>query len=401
MWNQIKDSFILPLSFSLGLGILIDLGIWLYTNLLSKTPSIVTQYQMWDNFFIISFSTFLATWPLYYLVARLLKSKENIDSVHKITKKIESGLNQPIFKITYAIDNHIFKKNRHSLYLEQLKKISGITDKSFSKQLILLLQKWEGKITNNETELWRIIYERLLKDFNSSEDKNIYYISLENYLGLLLNILELCFRIKGEFVYHSYTHALPKSWFERFSDRHLNNYMDSFSKLLEVYGTGNILKRYVLTYDINSDKKNHIYSLKSFNDKWNVLPCESKEMYLNKFILSGHGYSIVFHEGVEIVRGFTELIYLGYTLNGEVNWKWVFSSEYIEGRNIVKFSFYPVNDDIEIVKVKGEILEPKTGGVHHKVNISLKNFPSYVENCPYKINDKDIIKCNKLENSDL
>jgi len=208
--SSLKSDFGLPFSLTLGLAI----GISMLARLFNGNSWKPLDFSfIWSFDFFLAFSaSLLSVFPLYYLMKKGIEYREKTKMILEKVNSIETSLKFEISKIIHEIDHHEFK--RDSLMREQLQLISGNRDNSFRKNIFRLLYNWKENIIDDKRELWRIVYERILLGLISSEKKQTYYISLREYLDLLLNIIDFTFRIEGKFIYASYTNALPDSWFE-------------------------------------------------------------------------------------------------------------------------------------------------------------------------------------------
>ena len=348
---------------------------------------------------------FLATFPLTYLITKNFYYRDRTEKILTKVSEIDKALNFEVFNLINDIDSHKFK--RDNLINELLDKISGVNRKPINSKLNELLSNWKEKIKDPKKELWRIVYEQILSGVNKSETESCYYVSLETYLEMLLNIIEYCFKIKSsKFIYSSFTNALPNSWFV--GNKYLKDYKIRFSNLLKNYGEGNEIKRYVLAYK-NSTSKSFIQSENELDEKWKGMTSENKNIYLDEFVLNEKAYKVIFHDMLELTD-FNELIYLGYE-NKKTNkptWKWALLTEFVDGMNIVKFKLINVidSDQQNIVKIRyesGNVIRDTEAKFNHRedVDISLSKFPEYIEsdNCIFEINNEKVINVKKLTRS--
>ncbi len=347
-----------------------------------------------NEFIITLFCSSAILFPLIYLTRKLLQTKSSIGVIKRDLDTINSKLNTEIDQNLNSIDEHSFKPDRIHFYKSEFSKIQNLTPGSntyiLKDAINKVLKVWNQKATNENTDLYQLIYHYLiknLKDFNHSDS---FIIPLKTYLDFLLSIIKIGFNINKKFFYYSFTNAQPYEWFEPVvEDSPLVTYRKDFADLIEKHNNpNNDLRRYVLTYD--GPEKDFIKSDSEFWSNWNnsgLMGDVQKQNYIEKFITHKNAYVLKLHKDFEIVQGFTELIYIGGSNeDGSPNWKWVLKGEYIQDSKSMLFQMHNLRADDTKSQLLGElplaaghsVKDATSSGQRKNKTIKLGEFPDVI-----------------------
>lgn len=399
--NRLKaKDFVYPFCLSLGVSILFFIG--------SNAVMGIDVFDL-DNiggqsvleWIIILIATFACTAPLYFISSKLYLERIKFNDIKDNFEKIRENLTKPLIKEINEIDSYNFKDDRHTFYINQLKKISLQEDNFIYNVLFLIVSSWKVRTTNKRTELSRILVQRQLDELKKSIDNNELYFSLSSYLNFILDLIEVCFQFEGTFIYHSFTNATPSDWFDG-NNQDLKRYREQFSELLKKGEKENILRRTVLCYE--SESKNKIKSKEEIEQLWSTLPEMAKNIYLKDFVKNHDSNYLIINDALSFEHGFTELIYLGYFCESDnkEKWKWCLVTLYDPESSAVKFRFHNLKSDEEMILLKGKSDSGFTNKMTHQsqreLKIGLSGFMELVtdENHNYIIDQEPILSFKKF-----